>query len=151
MWVTCPVCGRRHYGPYGAAGLVLSNQSGRLLMTYRSELVHYPSTWSFPGGALALGETVIDAALREVQEELGLPAEAIDVGGTMVGLDHGVWRYTYVFAELRPQWTEPRMEVNWEADTVAWVPLEGMAELALHPDLRVDLPALFAVLGEPAL
>jgi 8-oxo-dGTP pyrophosphatase MutT (NUDIX family) len=150
MWVTCATCGRRHFGPYGAAGLVLRDGAGRLLLTHRSELVHYPGTWSFPGGALADGETPVDAALREVGEELGLPVDAVLLGTTLTGLDHDTWRYTYVLGEMHPQWTDPRLELNWEADAVAWVAPDGMAELALHPDLRADLPALLAALAQPA-
>ncbi len=120
VWVECR-CGRRHFGPYGAAGLVLRDLAGRLLMTHRSELVHYGGTWSFPGGALAAGETPVEAALREVDEEIGLPPQAVEVRSTLVGLDHGVWRYTYVLADLRPQWTDVQLNLNWETSAVAWV------------------------------
>jgi 8-oxo-dGTP pyrophosphatase MutT (NUDIX family) len=119
-------------------------------MTHRSELVHFPDTWSFPGGALAEGETTVEAALREADEEIGLPSEAVEVGTTLTGLDHGVWRYTYVLADLRPQWTDLTLHLNWETDSVAWVAPADMADLPLHPDLRADLPALHAALAATA-
>jgi 8-oxo-dGTP pyrophosphatase MutT (NUDIX family) len=146
MWVTCE-CGRRHFGPYGAAGLVLRDGAARLLMTRRSEFVHFPRTWSFPGGALEAGESSIDAALREIGEELGVPAAAVSVVSTVPGTDHGVWRYVYVLADLLPQWTDMRLRLNFESEAVEWVAPADMASLPLHPDLATDLPALHAALG----
>lgn len=145
MWVTCR-CGRRHYGLYGAAGLVLIDDAGQLLLTHRSEWVHFPGTWSFPGGALDAGETPADAALREVDEELGLPASAVTVLSTVVGTDHEVWRYTYVLARLDPQWTDRPLTPNWEIEAVKWVAPDQLETLPLHPDLRTDLPTLRAAL-----
>lgn len=56
----------------GAGALV--HRRGRLLLVKRNER---PSkgTWSFPGGAVEFGETVVDAAVREVKEETGLDVE----------------------------------------------------------------------------
>ena len=146
MWVACQ-CGRRHFGPYGAAGLILRNADGHLLMTHRSEFVHFGGTWSFPGGAIEEGETPVDAAVREVGEELGIPSVAVDVVTTLAGLDHGVWRYTYVLADLNPQWSELELRVNWEATDVAWVQPRDMIVMTLHPDLRNDLDRLFTMLA----
>jgi 8-oxo-dGTP diphosphatase len=143
MWVTCR-CGRQHYGRFGAAGLVLIDGLGQLLLTHRSEWVHFPGTWSFPGGALDEGETPADAALREVNEELGLPASAITVLSTVVGTDHEVWRYTYVLAKLDPEWVDRPLLPNWEIEAVKWLALDQLESVPLHPDLRHDLPALRA-------
>jgi ADP-ribose pyrophosphatase YjhB (NUDIX family) len=53
----------------GAGALV--HKGGRLLLVKRNER---PSKgmWSFPGGALELGETTADTAVREIKEETGL-------------------------------------------------------------------------------
>ena len=146
MWVTC-VCGRRHFGSYGAAGLVVRDATGRVLMAHRSEFVHFGGTWSFPGGAIEWRETPEVAALREVSEELGLPPSAFSVVTTVVGTNHDVWSYTYVLADLLPQFVDARLRLNWENEAVAWVAPADMAALALHPDLRFDLPVLHAALG----
>jgi mutator protein MutT len=150
MWVQCR-CGRQHFGPYGAAGLVLRNAAGLVLMTHRSEMVHFGGTWSFPGGALEFGETAAQAALREIDEELGVPAGAVEVGTIVVGMDHEDWRYTYVHGTVRPEWTELTFRLNWEAVDVSWVTPAAMVALPLHPDLRTDLPLLFPTLGADAV
>jgi mutator protein MutT len=135
-------CGRSHYGPYGAAGLVLSNVDGDILLARRSEYVHRPGTWAFPGGAIDPGETAIDCAIREAREELDIRRTAFTVTHTVLGLDHGVWRYTYVLAVLVPDVPTIRLRLNWETDEAAWVPVDQVDTLPLHPDLRAAWPTL---------
>lgn len=146
MWVICR-CGRRHYGLFGAAGLVLVDGAGQLLLTHRSEFVHFPGTWSFPGGAIEEGETPAEAAVRELGEEVGVPPAAATVISTVLGMDHEDWRYTYVLATLNPQWTDVPLTPNWETEAVKWVAPDHLDTLPLHPGLAIDLPVLRAALA----
>ena len=63
----------------------LVERAGELhvLLTQRAEhLKHHPGQISFPGGRIEEGDSgVRDAALREAEEEVGLPADRIDVVG----------------------------------------------------------------------
>ena len=129
-------CGRFHYGQYGAAGLVLTNPIGEVLLARRSEFVHRPGLWAFPGGALEPGETNADCALREAEEELGIDPNAVVVTSTVPGVDHGVWRYTYVVASLAPDSQRIRLRLNWETDAVTWLLPDQVGTLKLHPYLR---------------
>jgi 8-oxo-dGTP pyrophosphatase MutT (NUDIX family) len=54
-------------------------QAGFLLTRRTARLAHHPGQWALPGGRLDPGETALDAARRELAEELGLDlgAEAI--------------------------------------------------------------------------
>lgn len=55
-----------------------------LLFTVRSSrLAHHPGEISFPGGRLEPGETVVDAALRETHEEVGLRVDSDAVLGSL--------------------------------------------------------------------
>lgn len=58
-----------------AGGIVIDGREG----TRRALLVHRPryDDWSFPKGKLEVGETVEQAALREVREETGLDCRII--------------------------------------------------------------------------
>lgn len=49
------------------------NSKGELLIQKRNEnLKRNPGKWAFTGGAVDSGETSLQAALREIQEELGI-------------------------------------------------------------------------------
>jgi 8-oxo-dGTP diphosphatase len=51
---------------------VLFNPEGQFLLTSRPPGKVYAGHWEFPGGKLEAGETVAQALLRELQEELGI-------------------------------------------------------------------------------
>lgn len=145
MFVLCS-CGQRHWGRYGAAGLLLTDplRTGVLLQK-RSVHVHTGGTWSVPGGAIERGEGPVDAALREAHEEAGLRAQDLEVSRTVVGTDHGTWSYTYVIAEApRPERAELRIAgaTSWEADRTTWVDLDLVDSYRLHPGLREVWPRL---------
>ena len=56
-----------------------------LLLTKRARhLRHHPGQISFPGGAVdANDNTIFDAALREANEEIGMPKENVEVVGLL--------------------------------------------------------------------
>lgn len=56
-----------------SAGVVIFDASGRLLMQRRAD----SGTWGLIGGLMELGETVEEAARREVFEETGLTVGAL--------------------------------------------------------------------------
>ena len=60
---------------FSAGGLVVDDD-GRVLLIRARDLRNQP-VWTLPKGALNPGETSIDAALREVQEETGYRCELV--------------------------------------------------------------------------
>jgi putative (di)nucleoside polyphosphate hydrolase len=56
------------------AGAVLLNGEGQVLALERSDV---PGAWQFPQGGLQPGEDPLDAALREVQEEVGITSDEL--------------------------------------------------------------------------
>ena len=51
---------------------VLFDAQGRFLMTTRPSGKAYAGHWEFPGGKIEPGETVVQALVRELQEEIGV-------------------------------------------------------------------------------
>ncbi|GGE55589.1 coenzyme A pyrophosphatase [Actibacterium pelagium] len=68
-----------------AAVLVGVTMDGSVLLTKRSSrLKHHPGQIAFPGGKQDEGDANLAAtALREAQEEVGLPTEIVDIIGTL--------------------------------------------------------------------
>ena len=74
---------------------VLLRDDGAFLLTSRPEGKAYAGYWEFPGGKLEAGETVAQALVRELQEEIGITiqdctlwkTERIDYPHAMVQLN----------------------------------------------------------------
>ncbi|HEY3438560.1 MAG TPA: NUDIX domain-containing protein [Actinotalea sp.] len=140
-WVDC-LCGRRHWGLFGAAGLLLFRTragGADVVLQHRATWSDAGGTWGVPGGALAPAESAVDGALREAAEEAGIEPLAVEVLTTTV-LDHGPWSYTTVVARStgaqRPRPTDP------ESLEIAWVHLDAVTERPLHPAFADAWPAL---------
>ncbi|VDK32449.1 unnamed protein product [Taenia asiatica] len=62
-------------------------QHPAILFTKRSLLVrHFPGEVSFPGGRMEPNESVVEAALRELEEEVGIPPSFVDPWTTFTPL-----------------------------------------------------------------
>lgn len=78
--------GRAGPGTRSAAVLVMISDSDRPDITFTERahtLRHHPGQISLPGGAVDPGETAVHTALREAEEEIGLPPTSVDVLGTL--------------------------------------------------------------------
>lgn len=141
--------GERFWGRYGAAGLLAHDPSRGVLMQHRVGWSHHGGTWALPGGALHRGESAREGALRESLEEAGVPADAVRPRFLSV-LDRVVWSYSTLVAEV----TRPFEPVISDAESLAlaWVPVDRVRELPLHPGFAASWPLLRGLLGlAPAL
>ncbi|KAI1082927.1 hypothetical protein F5B20DRAFT_489804 [Whalleya microplaca] len=143
-YTTCSQ-GHRHWGTAGAAGILIyrADASGKpeVLLQLRGPNVHKPNTWSIPGGALDFRETATEAALRELEEELGIAPEDLEIGQSLVD-DHGGWSYTTILATPTRDLDVASLTVNHESLEVRFVALGDLEQLNLHPGFAASLPAL---------
>lgn len=145
-WTTCDL-GHRHWGRFGAAGLLAYAPGGGdrargatcVLLQRRSWWGNHGGTWGPPGGARDSHESAVTAALREAEEECAMPAGAVSARGILLD-DHGGWSYqTVVAAAPRPFRVRA---VSNETSKASWVAAEDVAVLDLHPGFAERWPVL---------
>lgn len=77
----CQKCGEIHYeNPKPSVALLCRNERGEILLALRN-VDPAAGRWCLPGGFLEMGETVEQAALRELKEETGLEGRITRVVG----------------------------------------------------------------------
>ncbi len=98
-------------------------------------------SWSLPGGAQKVGETVNEAARREIREETGLDAEVkglVDVVDSISAAeDDGRIRYHYTLIDV---WATANNDhdpvAGGDAADARWVGLDELDDLNLWSETR---------------
>jgi hypothetical protein len=85
----------------------------------------------------------LHTALREAEEECAIDASAVTVHGVLRD-DHGGWTYRTVLGCAA--WPLRAFPVSEETKEVAWVPVDDVSSLRLHPGFAEQWAALRAVL-----
>ena len=131
--------GQKFWGAFGAAGLLVWHRTAGILLQHRAEWSHHGGTWGIPGGAIRQGEDAITGALREANEEAGVPPELVTVLFTEV-LDLDFWSYTTVVVESSEVF-EPVMGDS-ESEALAWISMGEVESFDLHPGFGKSWPEL---------
>ena len=108
-------------------GLFESSSGVEAILTRRSQnLTNHRGEISFPGGRLDAGESVLQAALRETQEEIGLNPEDVEVVGELNSMATVVSNSHIVPIVGRYRIPPKLHAVNSEVDRVFSVPLSEL-------------------------
>ena len=108
-------------------GLFESSNGVEAILTRRSQnLTNHRGEISFPGGRLDAGESVLQAALRETQEEIGLSPEDVEVVGELNSMATVVSNSHIVPIVGRYRIPPKLHAVNSEVDRVFSVPLSEL-------------------------
>ena len=75
---------------FSVVAAVITDDSGRMLVTQRGTGMRFTGKWEFPGGKVEEGESLESALKREILEELMLK---IDIKEQILK-----WQYSYPFA-----------------------------------------------------
>ncbi len=113
--------------PVIAVGAIIRHQDRLVLI--RRDKEPAKGFWTFPGGAVELGESLQDAVRREVLEETGLQVEPGEVATV---IDHvardeaGAVRYHYIIVDYYARPVRGALQPGGDVSDARWV---GLADL----------------------
>ncbi|MHB1169034.1 MAG: (deoxy)nucleoside triphosphate pyrophosphohydrolase [Longimicrobiales bacterium] len=102
-------------------------RDGAYLLCRRPEHKRHGGLWEFPGGKIESGESLYDAAQRELQEELAL--EVVDVGSILCTVSDPGSPFVIEFVDVTVA-GEPHA---LEHEEVRWVTVKEMQSLHMAP------------------
>jgi ADP-ribose pyrophosphatase YjhB (NUDIX family) len=133
--------------------VAVCDEAGRILLIHKID----NDSWALPGGAVDLGESVADAAVREVVEETGVIVELTGLVGIysdpahVMAYDDGEVRQEFsVLFHARPISGEPRPD-DTETQAAQWVDLSDLATLKIYPAMRRRIDDAIAGHPEPQI
>jgi len=114
--------------PIPAASAVLL-RDGCALLVKRGQAPN-AGFWSFPGGKIQAGEKVEQAALRELAEETGVEARAMDMLTVLDVMAHEDNRlcYHYLLVVIQCRWLSGEPRACDDADDARWIPIEQLRQ-----------------------
>lgn len=119
---------------------VLVFKDSKILLVRRA---HEPRKghWSLPGGVVELGETIGEAAVREIREECHIeiePEKVLDVLDRIFRDADGRVQYHYVLAALVARYKSGELQADSDIEATEWADLRELAHYKLLPD-QLDL------------
>ena len=130
--------------PYVGVGVVVFRGNHVLLAKRGKQPRRF--TWSIPGGAQEINETIRDAAIREVREETGLEINIlglVDVVDSINRDDDGRTQFHYTLVDFFAEWESGKPVAGDDVVDVKWVPLEMLESYDLR-QLTLDVIRLAA-------
>jgi ADP-ribose pyrophosphatase YjhB (NUDIX family) len=123
-----------------AVSAFIQDDEGRILMIRRTD----NDLYSIPGGQLELGETLAEAAVREVHEETGIECEVTGVIGLysdpkhVIAYDDGEVRQEFSIC-FRASFTGGYPRTSDESREVAWTPPGQLESRNIHSSIRLRI------------
>ncbi len=119
-----PTCGALIFNPEGKVFLMKSHK--------------WKDHYVVPGGHVELGESLVDALVREIKEETGLDIYDIEfVSFQEAVFDRNFWKKKhFIFFDFRCRTDSLDVKLNSEAQSYVWVSLDDALKLDLETYTR---------------
>ena len=124
-----------------SVNVVVTNDADEILMIRRTD----NDNWAVPGGAIDLGESVAQAAVRETREESGIECEITGIVGIYSDPKH-VLLYTSN-GEVRQEFSivltacplSGQPTPSSESSEVRWVPVSEVRDYTMDRSMRIRI------------
>jgi ADP-ribose pyrophosphatase YjhB (NUDIX family) len=123
-----------------AVSVVVPDDQERFLLIRRTDNKY----WSIPGGGMEPGESVREAAMREVKEETGIDCEITGLIGIysnpqhVAAYDNGEVRQEFSIC-LTGRLLGGSLRTSSESSEVRFVPATDIAAYQIHPSIRMRI------------
>ena len=127
--------------PYVGVGVIVFRDKDVLLVKRNKD--PNKGFWSIPGGKQMLGETLAEAAQRELVEETGVRVDSlllVDVADAIISDAEGKIKYHYTLVDYMGHWFSEDTRAGEDAQEVRWV---HMNELNLYSLLEKTMNIIF--------
>ena len=136
-----------------SVNVVVVNDAGEILMIRRTD----NDNWAVPGGAIDLGESVAQAAVRETREESGIECEISGIVGiysdpkhVLLYTSNGEVRQEFsIVLTARPLSGQPTP--SSESSEVRWVPVSEVREYIMDRSMRIRIDDYLARKESPVV
>ena len=122
-------------------------RDGKILLVRRAR---EPSkgVYTFPGGRVEFGESLVEAVAREVREETGLVIEVVGIAGFREALPaktggHG----HFVILPFAAHWVANEVALNDELDDARWLVPGRLGTLPITLGLEATIAAARSIAG----
>jgi ADP-ribose pyrophosphatase YjhB (NUDIX family) len=136
-----------------SVNVVVTNQDGDVLVIQRSD----NGNWAVPGGAIDLGESLVQAAIRETREETGVTCEVTgivgiysDPGHVVLYTSNGEARQEFSIV-LTARAVDGEPTPSDESSQVRWVTRDELAEYPMDRSMRLRVDHFLAGRSSPYL
>ena len=130
--------------PLIGVGAVVLNKNNEIILVKRGNPPG-KDLWSIPGGLVEVGESLGEAALRELMEETSVKGrikQPIDIFEVIVKDVSGKVKYHYVIVDFLVEPLNERIVARDDAKDVKWFSINDVLELKLTKSTRILLEKL---------